>query len=144
MKIKFNTNTMKNKKIIPAAFASILMVVASFTASNSYAQTNMDHSKMDHSNMDHSKMDHSKMDDCCMMKDGKMMVIKDGKTTPMEEEMTMKNGTKCMTNGMCTMKDGKKMQMKDGECMDMSGMMEKCSMMDKDMKKSTDKKTDKN
>jgi hypothetical protein len=109
---------MKNKKIISAVFASMLMVVMCFTATNTFAQT---------------KTDNSKMKDCCMMKDGKMMVMKDGKTMPMEKEMTMKNGTKCMTNGQCIMKDGKKMQMKEGECMDMNGKMDKCSMMNKDM-----------
>lgn len=63
------------------------------------------------------------MKDCCMMKDGKMMVMKNGKTMPMEKDMVMKNGTKCMTNGECTMKDGKKMMMKNGDCMEMSGKM---------------------
>ncbi len=119
---------MKNKKIFSTVFASMLMVVVCFTVTNSFAQT---------------KTDHSKMKDCCMMKDGKMMCMKDDKTMPMEKDMTMKNGTKCMTNGECIMKDGKKMQMKEGECMDMSGKMDKCSMMNKDMKSSTDKKTDK-
>ena len=63
------------------------------------------------------------MKDCCMMKDGKMMVMKNGKTMPMEKDMVMKNGTKCTTNGECIMKDGKKMMMKDGDCMEMSGKM---------------------
>ena len=78
------------------------------------------------------------MKDCCMMKDGKMMVMKDGKTTPMEKDMVLENGTKCMVNGECTMKDGKKMQMKNGDCMEMSGKM--CN--DK-MKKMETKKTKK-
>jgi hypothetical protein len=73
------------------------------------------------------------MKDCCMMKDGKMMVMKDGKTMPMDKDMTMKNGTICMTNGECTMKDGSKMMMKNGDCMEMSGKMctDKMKMMDK-------------
>jgi len=109
-------------------FASMLMVVLCFTATNSFAQT---------------KTDHSMMKDCCMMEDGKMMVIKDGKTMPMEKDMTMKNGTKCMVNGECIMKNGTKMQMKEGQCMDMRGKMDKCSMMNKGMKSSTGKKTEK-
>ena len=32
------------------------------------------------------------------------------------------------------MKDGKKMKMKEGDCMEMSGKMGKCSMMDNSMK----------
>ena len=119
---------MKNKKMITAMFASMLMLVVCFTANNSFAQ---------------AKAAPAKMKDCCMMKDGKMMLMKDGKTMPMEKDMTMKNGTKCMTNGECIMNDGKKMQMKEGECMDMSGKMDKCNMMMKDAKSSTDKKADK-
>lgn len=75
-----------------------------------------------------------------MMKDGKLMVMKNGKTMPMQKDMTMKNGTKCMTTGECTMKDGKKMMMKENDCMEMSGKMGKCSMMNKNMKRSTFKK----
>ena len=79
------------------------------------------------------------MKDCCMMKNGKMMVMKDGKTMPMSKTMTMKNGTVCMTNGECTMKDGSKMMMKNGDCMEMSGKMctDKMKMMTK--KKTTKK-----
>ena len=119
---------MKKQKMISTMLASLLMLVVCFTAANSFAQT---------------KTKSTTMKDCCMMKDGKMMFMKDGKTIPMEKDMTMKNGTKCMTNGECIMKDGKKMQMIEGECMDMSGKMDECSMMMKDAKSSTEKKTDK-
>ena len=105
---------MKIKKPIATLFASMLMLVMCFTASNSFAQTKS-----------------AMMKDGCMMKDGKMMVMKNGKTMPMEKDMTMKNGTKCMTTGECTMKNGKKMMMKEGDCMEMSGKMGKCSMMKK-------------
>ena len=105
--------------MISAVFVSMLLLC--FTAGNSFAQTKT----------------HAMMKDCCMMKDGKMMVMKNGKTMPMEKDMTMKNGTKCMTNGECTMKNGKKMMMKEGDCMEMSGKMGKCSMMNKDMKKNS-------
>ncbi len=117
---------MKIQKKISIVFASMLMIILCFTASNSFAQT---------------KSKQAMMKDCCMMKDGKMMVMKDGKTMPMEKDMTMKNGTKCMTNGECTMNDGKKMMMKEGDCMEMSGKMGKCSMMNKSMKSSKMKKS---
>ncbi len=119
---------MKNKKIVSRLFATLFMVVVCLTTSSTFAQM---------------KTNHSKMKDCCMMKDGKMMCMKAGKTMPMEKDMTMKNGTKCMTNGECIMKDGTKMQMKDGECIDMSGKMNQCSMMNKGMKGSSMKKTGK-
>ena len=59
-----------------------------------------------------------------MMKDGKMMMMMDGKATgPMDHDMTMSDGTKVMTNGMVKMKDGKEMHMKDGQMMMMDGKM---------------------
>ena len=59
-----------------------------------------------------------------MMKDGKMMMMMDGKAAgPMEHEMTMSDGTKVMMNGMVKMKDGKEMHMKDGQMMMMDGKM---------------------
>jgi hypothetical protein len=115
---------MKTKKTILA----MLMLVVCFTTSNSFGQT---------------KTAHAMMKDCCMMKDGKMMMMKHGKMMSMEKDMTMKNGTKCMVNGECVMKDGKKMQMKEGACMDMSGKMDNCSMMNRDIKGSSEMKTKK-
>src|SRR5882672_804590 len=59
-----------------------------------------------------------------MMKDGKMMMMMDGKATgPMEHEMTMADGTKVMANGMVKRKDGKEIHMKDGQMMMMDGKM---------------------
>ncbi|MEO7582164.1 MAG: DUF6799 domain-containing protein [Ferruginibacter sp.] len=125
LKIISKVIKMKIQKTISIVFSSMLMLALCLTTSNSFAQT---------------KDKPAMMKDCCMMKDGKMMVMKDGKTMPMEKDMTMKNGTKCMTNGECTMKDGKKMMMKEGDCMEMSGKMGKCSMMNKSMKSSKMKK----
>jgi hypothetical protein len=107
---------MKNHKMIATIFASVFMLVVCCTASSAFAQ---------------AESDSSMMKDCCMMKNGKMMQMTDGKMMPMEKDMTMKNGTKCMTNGECIMKDGKKMMMKEGDCMDMDGTMDKCAMMGK-------------
>jgi hypothetical protein len=72
------------------------------------------------------------MKDCCMMKDGKMMMIKDGKKMAMDTDMTMPNGTMVMKDGTCTMKDGTKMVMKEGDRMDMDGNMMKKGHMKKD------------
>jgi uncharacterized protein YycO len=116
---------MKNRKVFSIVFVSLLLMAVTFTTSTSFAQT---------------KPATTMMKDCCMMKDGKMMQMKDGKTMPMDKDMTMKNGTKCMTNGECIMKNGEKMKMKEGECMDMSGTMSNCGMMMKDAKTGTVKK----
>ena len=69
-----------------------------------------------------NKMQHPKTDHV-VMQNGKMMAMKEGKLMPMEKDMTLKNGTKCMTDGTYITKDGKKSKMKEGEMMDMNGKM---------------------
>ena len=60
-----------------------------------------------------------------MMQNGKMMLIKDGKMTTMENEIKMSNGTKVMANGSYMTENGKSMVMKEGQHMDMMGKMMK-------------------
>ncbi len=100
-------------------FTVMLFIAVALTTSSTSAQT---------------KTKGAMMEDCCMMKDGKMMHVKDGKAMPMDKNMVMKNGTTCMVNGECVMKDGTKMMMKDGDCIDMNGKMDKCNMMTKTKK----------
>ena len=109
------------------AFTLMLLLAMCFTTVSTIAQT---------------KRKSASMKDCCMMKDGKMMVVKDGKVMTMVSDMTMKNGTVCMVNGECMMKDGRTMMMKEGECMDMSGNLNNCSTVTTRTKKTT-KKTSK-
>ncbi len=60
--------------------------------------------------------------DGVMMHDGKMMVMKDGKLAgPMENSMSMSNGTTVMSDGTVKMKDGTEMHMKDGQVIMMDG-----------------------
>lgn len=99
---------MKLPKMIFAKMTVLVMMLLMVNAINTNAQT-------------HKTTAATK--DCCMMKDGKMMVTKNGITMPMEKDMVMKNGTTCKTNGDCKMKNGKTMKMKDGDCMEMSGKM---------------------
>ncbi len=70
-------------------------------------------------------------EDMVMMKDGKMMVRKNGETMPMMMDMTMSNGTKVMMDGKVMMADGTSRMMMDGEAMTMDGKMTK---MDDTMK----------
>ena len=60
-----------------------------------------------------------------MMKDGKVMMIKEGKSMPLDKELTLSNGSKVTVDGTVTMKDGTKMVMKDGDMMTMDGEMVK-------------------
>ncbi|ADB42841.1 MULTISPECIES: DUF6799 domain-containing protein [Spirosoma] len=58
-----------------------------------------------------------------VMKGGKMMMMH-GKLSPMTMDMTMSDGTICMTNGTCKAKDGTITKMKDGDhCMIKDGKM---------------------
>lgn len=110
---------MRTKQSIFAIFASMLMMVMCLAVSNVSA----------------SNKDPKKHNDYCVMKDGKMMCVKGGKMMPMEMDMTMKNGMKCMTNGECIDKDGKKMMLKEGEMMDMNGHVMMHGMKKMTMKK---------
>lgn len=69
--------------------------------------------------------DKEMMKDHIMMKDGKVMMIKEGKGMPLEKELTLGNGAKVTVDGTVTMKDGTKMTMKDGDMMSMDGEMVK-------------------
>jgi X-X-X-Leu-X-X-Gly heptad repeat protein len=80
-----------------------------------------------------AKTNHKKKD-CVMMKDGKMMVMKNGKSELMDNSIKLNNGTTVMTDGSIKMSDGSFKMLKEGQCMDMDGkkwMMKK--KMPKDM-----------
>lgn len=62
--------------------------------------------------------------DGIMMKDGKMMMMQDGKEIArMDREMTLSDGARVMMNGKMVMKGGKVMQMKEGQMVMMDGKM---------------------
>lgn len=63
------------------------------------------------------------MKDCVMMKDGKMMAMKGGKTMGMDQDMTLTNGTVVSTDGIAKMSDGSTKKLKNGDCMYMDGKM---------------------
>jgi hypothetical protein len=97
----------------------IVSAVILMSTGSIFAQDDM--SKKAH----HTEQADKKMKDCIMMKDGKMWVMKGGKTMEMTKDMTLSNGSKVMTDGTVKMKDGKTMMMKDGESMMMNGKMKK-------------------
>lgn len=107
----------------------VLMVVAVFMLSiSAKAQVKMDN-KMD-STM-HKKIHHHHAKDVVMMKDGKMMQMKSGKTTMMQKDMTFPNGAMVMTDGTMKMKDGTSHMLKEGDCVMMSGKMKGMAMKKK-------------
>jgi hypothetical protein len=56
-----------------------------------------------------------------MMRDGQMMITRDGKTMPMEEELTMTDGTRVLPNGQLLMADGTARLMDEGESLMLQG-----------------------
>ena len=55
------------------------------------------------------------------MKDGKVEMVKGGKTTPMDKDMTLTNGDVIKTDGTMKMKNGKTMKLKEGDMVYMDG-----------------------
>lgn len=63
---------------------------------------------------------------CCMMKDGKMVSMKEGKESPMTADVKLSNGSVVTPDGTLIMKDGTKRKLKNNECLDNHGKM--CTM----------------
>jgi hypothetical protein len=116
------------KNIVEVLSLSLLIGIGSAVQAQTTAKTTTP-------NLVQMKVD-GRSHDCVVMQSGKMMMMKGGKTTPMTKDMTMSDGTKCLTNGTCLKKDGTKMAIKEGHCVMMDGKM---TTMDKLMK--TDKMT---
>ena len=103
----------------------LVLLTALMVGTISFAQ---DSAMMKHqTTMAHHKMMNHSMKNCVVMEDGKMMVMKNGKSMAMDKDMTMSNGTMVMTDGNVKMKNGKTKMMKDGECIYMNGTMGKMS-----------------
>ena len=66
--------------------------------------------------------------DGVVMKDGRMMMMKDGRATePMTADITMPDGTKVTTSGVVKMRDGQEQQLNNGAMMLMNGHIMKGS-----------------
>jgi hypothetical protein len=60
--------------------------------------------------------------DGVIMKDGKMMMMKDGRATaPMTADLPMPDGTRVTTTGVVMMKSGEERQLNNGDMMLMNG-----------------------
>lgn len=63
--------------------------------------------------------------DHIMMKDGKMWVMKDGKTSSLTQDMTLSDGSVVNLAGKITMQDGSTKMLENGEAIDMDGVITK-------------------
>ncbi len=58
-----------------------------------------------------------------LMRDGKIIVLRNGEEMPIEEEMTMSDGTKVMPNGQVIMGNGTARMMAEGETLSIDGQI---------------------
>ncbi|MBC7449055.1 MAG: hypothetical protein H7330_13460 [Hymenobacteraceae bacterium] len=62
--------------------------------------------------------------DYCMLKDGHIMMVIQGKQmTPMTTDMTMSDGSMCLTDGTCRRPDGTLLTLREGQCMLTNGKL---------------------
>lgn len=61
--------------------------------------------------------------DLILMKNGKMMMKKRGRISPLKEDMTIFDGMRVLMNGTVIMADGNARTMMEGDAMTMDGIM---------------------
>ena len=57
----------------------------------------------------------------CLMKDGNVLLVKNGETAPMTATLIMGDGSLCKPDGTCQRKDGTIVHLKEGQSMLMNG-----------------------
>ena len=74
---------------------------------------------------------HHQMKDCVMMKNGKLLQMKDGKTMDFSQDITLTDGTMIMKDGTVKKKDGNTVTLKEGDCVMMDGTVKHMGMKKK-------------
>lgn len=116
------------------------------------AQTDSTKDKMMHTDKEQHRMTkegndlkaYKSLADGVMMKNGKLMMVKNGKKTLIDHEMSMWNGTRVLSNGTILKKDGSRIMMKEGQYMDMAGNLINPKIKKVIIKKTTVKETNTN
>ena len=111
-----------------------LMIIAIAFCFSASAQTTSDtsHHKMHHQ---YSQTSHEHY----VMKDGKLMMDKNGTMTAVDNDVTLSNGTTISTDGKVTWKDGKSQTLKNGEIVSTNGKIWGGKMNKSNMDKDKDK-----
>lgn len=114
------------KKLILVVVA-VAITVGAYAQVNNNQNQNLQNNPQDVKNTQKQNLQNNSVGksqaDGVMMLNGKMMVVKNGKVTNLDRDMTMSNGTRIMSDGTCIKKDGTKVMMKEGQHLDMSGNM---------------------
>ncbi|HET7116387.1 MAG TPA: DUF6799 domain-containing protein [Hanamia sp.] len=105
-----------------------LMVIAVAISISASAQTKTESTPRQMNKTEHN---HSKWE-AYMLKDGKLMLMKDGKESAVTQDVKLSDGTTISTDGKVTWKDGKTETLKTDEWIGMNGKIhEKKGMMSK-------------
>jgi hypothetical protein len=64
-------------------------------------------------------------EDCVMMKNNKLLIMRNGMTTEMTHDIQLNDGSSVSTSGIVRMKDGSSRMIKNNELVTMSGKWEK-------------------
>lgn len=87
-----------------------------------YAQSGSPSKEMNPAQPDNiASAENTSLPDGYLKKDGKMIIVENGKSGLMEKDITLANGTVIMSTGSYTKKDGENILFKDGEKMDTQG-----------------------
>lgn len=65
--------------------------------------------------------DRDQLRDHLMLKDGKMVQVKEGEEIQLQSQLQLRNGTTVNPDGTYQLKNQKRLQLKDGECLGMDG-----------------------
>lgn len=111
------------KKLI-LAFAAIAISVGAYAqADSTYRQMNQrEFERHQNQRMQNNPVDKS-IPDGVMMKEGKILMVKNGEVTTLDHDMTMTNGTKVVTDGNYTSNNGTTMKLREGQHIDMDGKL---------------------
>ena len=105
---------------------SLTLLILTFSAITVFGQENGSHP----SNSGHGKQMAENIvsiykSDCVFMINGKMLMMKEGRTTDMPDDVLLNNGDVVSKNGSIKMKDGTTRTLKNGDSVDLNGKIEK-------------------
>jgi len=109
------------KKIL-LVFAAIAITLGAYAQSDLLNKKNnpQDLNKSQSQNLQSKPVDKMQPDGV-MMKNGKIMMVKKGEMTLLDNDITLANGTKIMIDGAYIKSDGTRMMLKEGQHIDMDG-----------------------
>ena len=105
---------------------TLILISACSLSLNLFSQVDSTHEKIipdDKGYQDQTQnleLDTSK--NCLTLRNGKVIIMQNGKESELKQDTTFANGTKIKINGTIIKKSGTKMTMKAGECFTMEGI----------------------